>query len=358
MPGITLPPFPDDVPTHPLMIIDFTLIKSGDAQEINKLWKAATEIGFWYLKNHGADHEVDEMFNMGKEFMDLPMDEKLKFEQGDEGRSFGYKAAGSTATDGYGNVDAAEFIDVAKDDALAYPAIVHRTYPSPVNTHMDSTDPTILTNTILSVFEKKLGLPAGVLLSCHADGDPTGTEARVIKTPPKVNDAAVSQGVKEKVDVTLGAHTDFGSLTLLYNRLGGLQVLPPGSSDWQYVRPLPGHVLCNVGDALTLFSGGILHSNLHRVVPPPGAQALHSRWSLVFLTRPGNGVQLRMLKDASEAINRMAEKMGPEEREKFEPNATASEWIVRRKKNQRINNRTGPETWRASQGMEHEPEAI
>ena len=41
------------------------------------------------LKNHGAEHEVDEMFEMGAETMRLPMEEKMRFEQGDDGLSFG-----------------------------------------------------------------------------------------------------------------------------------------------------------------------------------------------------------------------------------------------------------------------------
>ena len=31
-------------------------------------------------------------------------------------------------------------------------------------------------------------------------------------------------------------------------------------------QPVPGHAICNLGDAMTIFSGGILKSNLHRVV--------------------------------------------------------------------------------------------
>lgn len=34
--------------------------------------------------------EVDEMFDMGVETMALPLDEKLKFEQGNDGMSFGF----------------------------------------------------------------------------------------------------------------------------------------------------------------------------------------------------------------------------------------------------------------------------
>lgn len=47
MPGTTLPPFPDDVQTHPLLIIDYELIKAGDREEIDRLWEAATMLGFW-----------------------------------------------------------------------------------------------------------------------------------------------------------------------------------------------------------------------------------------------------------------------------------------------------------------------
>ena len=42
------------------------------------------------LKNHGVDHEANEMFDMGVETMETPMSEKMKFEQGDDGMSFGY----------------------------------------------------------------------------------------------------------------------------------------------------------------------------------------------------------------------------------------------------------------------------
>ena len=41
------------------------------------------------LKNHGADAEVDAMFDMGAETMKLLLEEKMKFEQGDGGMSFG-----------------------------------------------------------------------------------------------------------------------------------------------------------------------------------------------------------------------------------------------------------------------------
>ena len=47
MPDTSIPPFPTDVPTHPLLVLDYALIRSGDETEIDRLWKAATDLGFW-----------------------------------------------------------------------------------------------------------------------------------------------------------------------------------------------------------------------------------------------------------------------------------------------------------------------
>lgn len=48
MPGLTVSaPFPEDIPTHPLFIIDYALLKLHDEREIDKLWIAATKLGFW-----------------------------------------------------------------------------------------------------------------------------------------------------------------------------------------------------------------------------------------------------------------------------------------------------------------------
>ncbi|GBE78902.1 Clavaminate synthase-like protein [Sparassis crispa] len=356
MPSLTsFPPFPDNVPTHPLLVVDYTLLKAGDKDEISKLWKAATELGFWYLKNHGTDELVNQMFDMGAETMGLPLDEKMKFEQGDDGMSFGYKAAGANATDETGALDTVEFVNIAKDDALSWPTPTHRTYPMTVNARME---PTIIpfvkksievNNTVLEIFNAQLGLPNGTLLRKHMLGEPSGSEARCIKNPPRPN------GISEE-KAALGAHTDFGSLSFLHNRLGGLQVMVPGTNEWQYIKPISGHAICNVGDALTIFSGGVLRSNLHRVVSPPGAQGYYERWSLVFFTRPGNSVALHALAEESSLVEEAMAKV--QDTSVFQTNVTSAEWFARRIKNQRTKNQKGVETWRASRGTEHRPLAV
>ncbi|KAH9949157.1 Clavaminate synthase-like protein [Amylocystis lapponica] len=356
MPGLTLnPPFPDDVPTHPLLIIDYDLLVAGNEQEIARLWDAATHIGFWYLKNHRADELVDGMFEMGAATMALPFEEKMKYEQGDGGESHGYKCPGGNNTDETGARDTVEFINISKDDALAYPRRAKIPYPSTVNERMS----TIITpfvrraievdQTILAIFEKKLGLVEGTLAKFHTDGEFSDSEARAIKNPPRPG------GISEQ-QAAIGAHTDVGSLTFLHNRLGGLQVMVPGTDNWKYVKPLPGCAVCNVGDSLNILSGGLLKSNLHRVVPAPGAQAVLERWSVAFFLRPGDSTPLHALADESPLIDESV-KVQPNQKI-FQSGETQRQWFLRRTKLMRAKNRTGAETWRASRGTEHRPDAI
>jgi isopenicillin N synthase-like dioxygenase len=112
-----------------------------------------------------------------------------------------------------------------------------------------------ISKTMVSIFNDKLGLPKGTLEKFHTE-EYSASETRTIRAPANLNPNKLA----------VGGHTDFGSISLLVNNLGGLQVLPPGTSEWQYVQPLPGHMICNIGDCLTMFSGGLLNSNIHRVV--------------------------------------------------------------------------------------------
>ena len=95
-------------------------------------------------------------------------------------------------------------------------------------------------------------------------------------------------------------HTDFGTITLLANVVGGLQILAPGAQAedpgaWSWVKPQPGHLIVNLGDAMVLWSGGKLRSNVHRINHAPGAQRLVDRYSLALLVRPERDASMKSL---------------------------------------------------------------
>jgi isopenicillin N synthase-like dioxygenase len=343
-----LPEWPSNVEAHPLLVIDYQLLKAGDKNEINRLWEAGTNLGFWYLKNHGAEQNFMAMWGMAEEMFKLPLEEKMKFEQGDEGLSFGYKAVGHYIVDAAGNPDPVEGVNVARDDALSYPKVSRREYPEVLNELME---PIIipfvekcigLSDTMIEIFNDKLELPKGALAKFHRREDLCGSETRSIRAPPNMNPDKLA----------IGGHTDFGTLSLLVNNLGGLQVLPPGTKEWCYVRPLPGHIICNVGDTLTMFSGGILNSNIHRVVVPPGLQSKYERWSQVYFARPSDDAPLLPLLE-SPIISAHFNNLSAERQKSISPGVTSSEWFTRRQKNYRTKNHKGAETWAANRGTEN-----
>ncbi|CAK44996.1 uncharacterized protein An06g00890 [Aspergillus niger] len=100
--------------------------------------------------------------------------------------------------------------------------------------------------------------------------------------------------------ILFGGHTDMGTMTLLFNIAGGLQVLPAGcencKENWRYIKPEPGCAVVNVGDTLVEWTGGLLRSSLHRVVTAPGDQAMVQRHSVAYLVRAKRNASLQRLK--------------------------------------------------------------
>lgn len=144
---------------------------------------------------------------------------------------------------------------------------------------------------ILSMLDHHLKLPSGTLESRHLPSRPSKTTVRLIHMPPRP--------ASDLQKASLFGHTDNGSLTILFNVIGGLQILPPHLPDeeknWCWLRPEPGCAIVNLGDAMVQWSGGVLHSNLHRVVTPPGQQAWSERHSFAYVMKPDQEASMRPL---------------------------------------------------------------
>ena len=69
----------------------------------------------------------------------------------------------------------------------------------------------------------------------------------------------------------MGAHSDYGVLTVLYaDRVPGLQIVGPDDK-WHDVHARARRLLVNLGDLLAQWTNDHWRSTLHRVVPPPRA---------------------------------------------------------------------------------------
>ena len=132
-------------------------------------------------------------------------------------------------------------------------------------------------------------------MDLHRNDQPSGD---FISLQHRAAEAANDLTVKK------GEHTDFGSITMLFNWLGGLQIRDQSvasdtrSSDerWVYVVPVPGSAVINLADSLCRLTAGILKTNIHRVAPAPGDQATLPRYSLVYFAHPNDNVPLVPIK--------------------------------------------------------------
>jgi isopenicillin N synthase-like dioxygenase len=67
----------------------------------------------------------------------------------------------------------------------------------------------------------------------------------------------------------MGAHTDYGIVTVLYaDAVPGLEIVGR-DGEWVSIVPEPGAYIINVGDLLAQWTNDRWRSTVHRVVPPP-----------------------------------------------------------------------------------------
>lgn len=96
--------------------------------------------------------------------------------------------------------------------------------------------------------------------------------------------------------IRAGAHSDYGSVTLLFRLPGqaGLEILK-GDGTWAAVpvNPDPGNlsdppILVNIGDLLSFWTNGMLKSTVHRVTFSGGQE----RYSMAYFCHPLDDAKL------------------------------------------------------------------
>ena len=128
-------------------------------------------------------------------------------------------------------------------------------------------------------------------------------------------------------DVRAGAHSDYGSITLLFQRPSqpGLEIKPSAETDqWSPVAVFPPNypsdtlppILVNIGDLMSYWTNGLLRSTVHRVIFPKDTKAGQSRYSLVYFCHPKDDVELVPV--PSQIVREQKEKLLRENKDKDE----------------------------------------
>lgn len=113
---------------------------------------------------------------------------------------------------------------------------------------------------LTDIFALALGMPPGYF--APFTGHSTDT-MRVVNYETAPGDPDPLDG-----QMGMGAHTDYGIVTVLYGEaVPGLQIIGP-DGDWHDVIPAPDAFLVNLGDLTAGWTNDRWRSTLHRVVPP------------------------------------------------------------------------------------------
>jgi isopenicillin N synthase-like dioxygenase len=111
---------------------------------------------------------------------------------------------------------------------------------------------------LMRMFALGLGLPSDYF---DASIDRSPSSLRAIRYPAR-------EVAPEDGQLRAGAHTDYGTLTILkQDRVGGLQVMTQ-NDEWAAVEAIEGAFVINIGDLMARWTNGRWRSTLHRVVDP------------------------------------------------------------------------------------------
>ena len=275
------------------------------ARVVREIGAACEKLGFLLISGHGLPQRLfDEALTVSREFFDLPDEEKRRYLASTAQAPRGYMPSESkslAATYGentppdlrelfmIGPVEphGETFAGDPGAEEMYRPNIwperpeAYRRAISDLFRALDS-----LAASMMRVFALALDLPedyfAGKIdKSCSTLG--------ALHYPAR-------KGVLPAGQLRAGAHSDFGSLTILYptESRGGLQVLG-GDGAWIDVMPGPGELVVNLGDMMARWTNDRWRSTLHRVVNPPPEFAGERRQSLAFFQHPNYDAEIACL---------------------------------------------------------------
>lgn len=285
------------------------------------------ETGFLAVNNHGVPQPViDDVWQAALQFFERAADEKQKMAPPRAGYPYGYLGPGTEA--------------LAKSRGQDTPPDLKESFNGgPMTVPAGMTDPDALTFCYEPTPWPQN--PAGFRQNWQAYyTEMEGLAARImqvlavaLKLPQSYFEPFIDAPISalralnypaqdrpaEKDQLRAGAHTDYGSLTILLPEPGsrGLEILTP-QGDWRAVPPIPDTFVINIGDLMQRWTNDRWRSTLHRVVTPPD-WATRRRQSLAFFHQPNWDAEIACLPgcDDGDAIHQPV-RSGPYLMQKFQ----------------------------------------
>jgi isopenicillin N synthase-like dioxygenase len=290
-------------------IFDLSAFEDAGARKRRALGREVDDIcrstGFLAIANHGVPQNViNGVWSKAKAFFDLPFEEKDKAKAPYKGYPYGYLGQELEALAKSRNVDTPPDL---KESFNGGP-----TATPPGVTDKDALDfcyaPTIwparpegfreawrayyaamedLAARIMKVFAAALNLPEDYFAPFI---DAPISALRALNYPEQTAPPKAGQ-------LRAGAHTDYGSLTILLPQEGskGLEIFSRDGA-WIPVPPIPGAFVINLGDLMQRWTNDRWVSTLHRVVnPSPEEGGIARRQSLAFFHQPSWSAEIKCL---------------------------------------------------------------
>lgn len=268
-------------------LIDFGAFLNGNPESrsaiATQILQGFQQSGFLYLQNHSiAPSTVAKAFSLSAKFFARPQSQKdsLKWLTPESNR--GYVASGRekvTQSSDAAEIarlrthspDLKESMEIGREDVPGLP----NQWPVGPGFENDA-DGAEFTSFMTSFFQQLKAIHVEVM---RAIGLGLGLSDSFFDTYTDVGDnnlrllhyPAVKKSLfKDNPDqVRAGEHSDYGSITLLFqDSVGGLEVRSPRGT-WVRATPIENTIVVNAGDLLSRWSNDTIRSTRHRVIQPP-----------------------------------------------------------------------------------------
>ncbi|MFN6536072.1 MAG: isopenicillin N synthase family dioxygenase [Nostoc sp. EkiNYC01] len=261
-------------------VIDLSDFTNGNATTrqavVKEIYQTCHEIGFMYLQNSGISKDlIEQVFTYNKSFFNKPLEVKQKQAWSDEFSNTGYVSIERERLDPNQPGDLKEAFNISKQGAVAMDACIVAFYDSC----------TKLANTVLQTFALALDLPEDFLTTRHNQNNHTLRSLHYppLQTPPKPG------------QVRAGEHSDYGSITLLFqDNVGGLEVRTT-AGEWIEAAAIDDTVIVNTGDLMQRWTNHVFCSTKHRVMIPNDDRINQSRYSIAFFCHPNDDIEIACL---------------------------------------------------------------